>query len=586
MRRRGTTPAGNDACDDGDDSGDDSGGGGGGGGGGSSTFDGLLLPLLVAVRVFSALRNTITDCDETFNYWEPTHYLLHNHGFQTWEYAPRFALRSFPYLLPHALAAQVVAFFLPAGLGDLASAKVTAFYGVRLMLGGACACAEVAFCRAAAVRFGPNVGRLALALSATSAGMFAASTAFLPASFAMYAVMAVWAAWLAGRHERAVALGVFAVCLGNWPFVGALFVPLMLDTFVKHGLLKPVGWGLKYLALALVPSVAVDAWFYRRVLSSAWNLFAYNVLGGGGGGGAELYGTEPADFYLKNAALNLNLTAALALGPAALYVVVRLLGALCGGGGGASRREALALLAFLSPLYGWFGLMCSRDHKEERFLFPVYPLFALAAAIALDKLQALAAAALRSPRAARGLALAALAAAAALSASRVAAVVTGYGAPLTIYQHVSRLALTPPPAPASMRRLCVGQEWYRFPASFFVASAPVRLQVSFLKSGFGGQLPAEFLPDVGTHSEGGPFNDENAEEPSRYVELNSCDYVVDWNLGGRWDGVAGWEVLARAPFLDAAKSHALLRAFYVPFGVSAKRTAFEDYLLLKNTQRA
>jgi alpha-1,2-mannosyltransferase len=25
----------------------------------------------------------ITDCDETFNYWEPTHYTLYGWGFQT-----------------------------------------------------------------------------------------------------------------------------------------------------------------------------------------------------------------------------------------------------------------------------------------------------------------------------------------------------------------------------------------------------------------------------------------------------------------------------------------------------------------------
>lgn len=27
----------------------------------------------------------ITDCDETFNYWEPMHYMIHGFGLQTWE---------------------------------------------------------------------------------------------------------------------------------------------------------------------------------------------------------------------------------------------------------------------------------------------------------------------------------------------------------------------------------------------------------------------------------------------------------------------------------------------------------------------
>ena len=44
----------------------------------------------------------IMDCDETFNYWEPTHYMLYGRGLQTWEYAPEFGLRSYAYTLIHA----------------------------------------------------------------------------------------------------------------------------------------------------------------------------------------------------------------------------------------------------------------------------------------------------------------------------------------------------------------------------------------------------------------------------------------------------------------------------------------------------
>ena len=45
-----------------------------------------LVPLsLVAVRLLSAVVNTVHDCDEAFNYWEPLHFLLHGYGLQTWE---------------------------------------------------------------------------------------------------------------------------------------------------------------------------------------------------------------------------------------------------------------------------------------------------------------------------------------------------------------------------------------------------------------------------------------------------------------------------------------------------------------------
>jgi alpha-1,2-mannosyltransferase len=40
---------------------------------------------LLAVRLLSAAVNTVHDCDEVFNYWEPLHHLVHGYGLQTWE---------------------------------------------------------------------------------------------------------------------------------------------------------------------------------------------------------------------------------------------------------------------------------------------------------------------------------------------------------------------------------------------------------------------------------------------------------------------------------------------------------------------
>jgi alpha-1,2-mannosyltransferase len=46
----------------------------------------ICVPLsLIAVRLLSALVNTVHDCDEVFNFWEPLHFLLHGYGLQTWE---------------------------------------------------------------------------------------------------------------------------------------------------------------------------------------------------------------------------------------------------------------------------------------------------------------------------------------------------------------------------------------------------------------------------------------------------------------------------------------------------------------------
>ncbi len=46
----------------------------------------VVFPLLCAIRVFGAVSLPISDCDETFNYWEPVHFLMYSRGQQTWEY--------------------------------------------------------------------------------------------------------------------------------------------------------------------------------------------------------------------------------------------------------------------------------------------------------------------------------------------------------------------------------------------------------------------------------------------------------------------------------------------------------------------
>jgi hypothetical protein len=42
--------------------------------------------VLLASKLLSAFLNIVHDCDETYNYWEPLHYLIHGYGLQTWEY--------------------------------------------------------------------------------------------------------------------------------------------------------------------------------------------------------------------------------------------------------------------------------------------------------------------------------------------------------------------------------------------------------------------------------------------------------------------------------------------------------------------
>lgn len=90
---------------------------------------------LVSARLCSAIWTYISDCDETYNYWEPLHYIIYGHGLQTWEYSAQFALRSYTYLLmlgvPSCLYKKL---FYPS--------PVLIFYMLRCVLGCCCAIME------------------------------------------------------------------------------------------------------------------------------------------------------------------------------------------------------------------------------------------------------------------------------------------------------------------------------------------------------------------------------------------------------------------------------------------------------------
>lgn len=81
-------------------------------------------------------RSGISDCDETYNYWEPAYQLLYGHGLQTWEYDPKFALRSYLYIMMHLVPAWVYAIIAQPN-------PMLVFYISRFMFGLVCALCEV-----------------------------------------------------------------------------------------------------------------------------------------------------------------------------------------------------------------------------------------------------------------------------------------------------------------------------------------------------------------------------------------------------------------------------------------------------------
>eukprot|EP00884_Botryococcus_braunii_P000529 jgi/Botrbrau1/10477/Bobra.0133s0083.1 len=264
----------------------------------------MVFGVLSVARMLSAAFNIIHDCDEVFNYWEPLHYLIYGSGMQTWEYSSQYALRSYVYLLLHALVSYPASIVFGDGPG-----KAGVFYITKGALGLASAVSETLLYREVRDRVGRREAVYLLIFLVSSSGMFAASTALLPSSFTMVALTLAAAAVLRSKPLQVVVAAVVGVVWG-WAVAGLAFLPYAVYVLLAANFLAAVGTGLAALAVTLGAVVGLDAAFYGRWTVSLWNFIRYNVVGGGD---SALYGIEARDFYLRNGALNLNLALPLGL---------------------------------------------------------------------------------------------------------------------------------------------------------------------------------------------------------------------------------------------------------------------------------
>ncbi|XP_057551196.1 alpha-1,2-mannosyltransferase ALG9 isoform X7 [Hippopotamus amphibius kiboko] len=534
---------------------------------------------LLSARLCAALLSNISDCDETFNYWEPTHYLIYGKGFQTWEYSPAYAIRSYAYLLLHAWPAAFHARILQTN-------KILVFYFLRCLLAFVSCICELYFYKAVCKKFGLHVSRMMLAFLVLSTGMFCSSSAFLPSSFCMYTTLIAMTGWYMDKTSFAV-LGVAAGAILGWPFSAALGLPIAFDLLVmKHRWKSFFHWSLVALMLFLVPVVVIDSYYYGKMVIAPLNIVLYNVFTPHG---PDLYGTEPWYFYLINGFLNFNVVFALALLVLPLtslmeYLLQRFL----------VQNLGHPYWLTLAPMYIWFIIFFIQPHKEERFLFPVYPLICLCGAVALSALQKCYHFVFQRYRlehytvTSNWLALGTLFLFGLLSFSRSVALFRGYHGPLDLYPEFYRIATDPTIHTVPEGRpvnVCVGKEWYRFPSSFLL---PDNWQLQFIPSEFRGQLPKPFAEGpLATRIVPTDMNDQNLEEPSRYVDISKCHYLVDLDTMRETprepkysSNREEWINLASRPFLDASRSSQLLRAFYVPF-LSDQYTVYANYTILK-----
>ncbi|XP_071950209.1 alpha-1,2-mannosyltransferase ALG9-like [Antedon mediterranea] len=542
------------------------------------------IKLLWSARFCAALLSNITDCDETFNYWEPLHYVLFGKGFQTWEYSPTYAIRSYAYILLHSLPGHLHSLLLQAN-------RVLVFYFIRCVLGMICALCEVYFYRGVCKAFGANIGRFALLFLLLSTGMFISSTAFIPSSFSMYMTMISIGGWFLGNIPVAIlatALSTFV----SWPFACIIGIPIAVDLLLrKKQVFDFIKWSVIAVCFILVPQVLIDSYYYGKLVIAPLNIVLYNVFSEHG---PNIYGIESWTFYFINGFLNFNIVLPLALVALPLTILVQ---SFLNSKMDMTRQLLPPWLSLLS-MYIWILVFFTRPHKEERFLFPVYPLFCLNAGCSVAAIQKIYhwIFSRYKPQhytiSSNWIAISIAVIFSLTSLSRSAALFYGYHAPLDIYPSLHRTADNPKVHTLHANKqvnVCIGKEWYRFPSNFFM---PENWELQFIESDFKGQLPKPYSRQedatqiIPTH-----MNDMNLEEPTRYIELSKCHYLIDLDVPistphePKFSKFPDqWEVIERQPFLDKERSDKVFRAFFIPY-VSHNYVSYVNYTIYKTTRR-
>jgi len=544
----------------------------------------IVFVLYVVVRVIAALFLSISDCDETFNYWEPLHFILHGFGFQTWEYSPQFRLRSYAYLLIYAFFGKIFSFFASEG------SKIGQFFFIRILVGVLDAISETCLYKSVSRKFGASTGFLFFLFSLLSPGMFISTSSILPSSFSLILFNFALSCWIDRKWQSAVSFIAIA-SLWGWPFVAVLGIPLAFHVLYVKGF----GYFFKislFLAIFnLIPLFIIDSYFYGKPTIAPLQLILYNVFPKEGKG-SQLFGVEPWYYYVLNLLLNFNLLSLLAFVflPVCSFIFRLKATTLLWN----NKVQWIESLWYCSPLYLWSMIFLFQPHKEERFFFPVYSLICLSSAICFHSLLRMFN---RIPQWLKNkrifarfcwkksklsvenwFALCFLLLFLCLSLGRNIMLIRGYRAPLIIYRNFARREFH---NDFKEYNFCIGKEWYRFMSHFFIPSRQIR--VRWIPCGFDGILPQYFeesgIPK-GTRNLPLHMNDKNRAVPEQFFySLLSCDCFVDYESSSNPPHELtkdAYPVLS-VPFLDSSRTPRYVRVFYIPF--ISNRAVYGRYVL-------
>lgn len=495
-----------------------------------------VLVLNVAVRVYSGVFMIISDCDETYNYWEPLNLLLRGFGKQTWEYSPEYAIRSYAYLLPYYVVGFPLGFIL----------SLYQFYGIRLIaLAGFTSYCEISLFLSLKRNFNTNTANWFLFLSSIAPGMSHASIALLPSSFAMQTTLLAVSNSLEALTSDTSAHYTYAIFwyllggIGGWPFALALGIPFGFYTLAKFNFNTIKKCALA-LALITTPIILIDSYFYSKLVFVPLNIVKYNIFGSEGEG-PDIFGVEDLSYYILNLLLNFNFIVVIAyMGLIINPFIFK-----------KSSQKVLVTTTF--PMFIWTIVFFTQPHKEERFLYPMYPLISLNAALLIVKIFGFI-----PQNLSKFMKILTLVTLATISWLRILNLVENYSAPLAAVAVLNNIQND------RQTNVCSGKEWYHFPTSFFLND---NQRLKYVKSGFDGILPGDFNEKSSSLREITSFisphvNNKNQFEPSTVIDVGQCDYFIDNNQESIDE--QEWKSLSCLKLINPDGKHGYGRLLYIP----------------------
>lgn len=517
----------------------------------------LFTCLLVSRFYLQPFYSIISDCDETFNYWEPLNLLLRNFGKQTWEYSPIYSIRSWAMLMPFYSLLYPVQKFINWPNNTIF------FVLTRIILATWSITCEWKLFKEIANSLSQEIAHIWLFIQIFNPGYFHASTELLPSSIAMitHCLSIKYAlSYLSINSISNVISSVtfnFITAMLGWPFVIVLSIPICLHYAFTHSMitsLRTIFDCTLVFSLLSMLIIGIDSVFYGKFTPVSWNILLYNVLNASDESGPNIFGVEPWYYYVINLVLNFPL-------PVLVFGVV-----------GCFHKRIWPLSA---SLVLWISIFITQPHKEERFLYPIYGLITLTASIGIFKFINY----FQKWKPLQRLLRCAIYMTILLQAtSRILALVNNYSAPFHVYeqlynQQLNRTEIMNFDNKEATINVCTGREWFRFPNSFFL---PDHYRLKFVASGFNGLLPGDFTEDKTTifqtvrHSPPN-MNNLNHFEKDKIVELDECTYFVDTmelidpelDAFSPWD-TNNWDKLYCYPIINAQESRLFGRVFYMP----------------------